>query len=69
MEAGVHGTILEDPRSTDAICEALLLWSGTAQRERARGRIRELADRFDISANVARTLEILLQGAARAAST
>jgi UDP-glucose:(heptosyl)LPS alpha-1,3-glucosyltransferase len=69
METGVHGAILEDPRNTDAICEALLLWSGTAQRERARGRIRELADRFDISANVARTLEILLQGAARAAST
>lgn len=69
METGAHGTILDDPRNTDAICEALLFWSGTARREQARAGIRELADRFDISANVARTLEILLQGAASAAST
>ena len=69
METGVHGTILDDPRNTDAICEALLFWSDTARREQARDGIRELADRFDISANVARTLEILLQGAASAAST
>jgi UDP-glucose:(heptosyl)LPS alpha-1,3-glucosyltransferase len=69
METGVHGTVLDDPRNTDAICEALLFWSDTARREQARVGIRELADRFDISANVARTLEILLQGAASAAST
>jgi UDP-glucose:(heptosyl)LPS alpha-1,3-glucosyltransferase len=69
IQTGVHGTVLDDPRNTDAICEALLFWSDSAQRERARVGIRELANRFDISANVARTLEILLQGAASAAST
>jgi UDP-glucose:(heptosyl)LPS alpha-1,3-glucosyltransferase len=69
METGIHGAVLDDPRNTDAICEALLSWTDPARREQARVRIRELADRFDISANVDRTLEILLQGAASAAST
>jgi len=69
METGVHGTVLDDPRNTDAISQALLLWSDSARREQASLGIRELADRFDISANVSRTLEILLQGAASAAST
>jgi UDP-glucose:(heptosyl)LPS alpha-1,3-glucosyltransferase len=69
METGVHGTVLDDPRNIDAICEALLFWSDSTRREQARNGIRELADRFDISVNVARTLEILLQGAASAAST
>jgi UDP-glucose:(heptosyl)LPS alpha-1,3-glucosyltransferase len=69
METGIHGTVLDDPRNTDAICQALLSWSDSARREQARFGIRELADRFDISANVARTLEILLQTAASAAST
>ena len=58
MQTGVHGTVLDDPRNLDATCEALLLWSDGARREQARLAIRELADRFDISANVARTLEI-----------
>jgi UDP-glucose:(heptosyl)LPS alpha-1,3-glucosyltransferase len=69
IQTGVHGTVLDDPRNTEAIAEALLFWSDPARREQARLGIRELADRFDISANVDRTLEILLQGAASAAST
>jgi UDP-glucose:(heptosyl)LPS alpha-1,3-glucosyltransferase len=64
IEAGVHGTVLDDPRNTDAIGEALLLWSDAAQREQARLEIRELADRFDISVNVARTLQIVAHVAA-----
>ena len=59
METGVHGTVLDDPRNTDAIGEALLLWSDPTRREQAGIRIRELADRFDISANVSETLAIL----------
>jgi UDP-glucose:(heptosyl)LPS alpha-1,3-glucosyltransferase len=59
METGMHGTIVEDPRDTDAIREALLLWSDSSQRQQAGQGIRELADRFDISVNVARTLEII----------
>ncbi|HEV2842316.1 MAG TPA: glycosyltransferase family 4 protein [Chthoniobacterales bacterium] len=64
IQTGVHGTLLDEPRNIDAIGEALLLWSGAARREQARPRIREVADRFDISANVARTLEIVTQVAA-----
>jgi len=60
MENGVHGTILDDPRNTEAIYEALLFWSDAGRREQARAGIRDLADRFDISANVARMLEILI---------
>ena len=60
VETGVHGTVLDDPPNTEAIFEALQFWSDSARREQARIGIRELADRFDISANVARTLEILI---------
>jgi UDP-glucose:(heptosyl)LPS alpha-1,3-glucosyltransferase len=59
IQTGVHGTLLDDPRNTDAIRDALLLWSDSARREEARLGIRALADRFDISANVAQTLQIL----------
>jgi len=69
IATGVHGTVLDDPRNTEAICEALLFWSDNARREQARVGIVELAEQFDISANVDRTLAILLQGAANAAST
>lgn len=59
IENGVHGSVLDDPQNADAIREALLVWSDGARREQARLGIRQLADRFDISANVARTLQIL----------
>jgi UDP-glucose:(heptosyl)LPS alpha-1,3-glucosyltransferase len=59
METGVHGTVLDDPRNIDAICEALLFWSDSALREEARGRNLDLAARFDISVNVSQTLAIL----------
>lgn len=59
MGNGVHGTVLDDPWNTDAICEALLFWSDAARREQARSGIRDLADRFDISGNVSETLAIL----------
>jgi UDP-glucose:(heptosyl)LPS alpha-1,3-glucosyltransferase len=59
IEPGVHGTVIDDPRNIHAIREALLAWSDPARREEARGRILELADRFDISANIEQTLAIL----------
>jgi UDP-glucose:(heptosyl)LPS alpha-1,3-glucosyltransferase len=59
IATGVHGTVLDDPRNIDAICEALLFWSDSALREEARGRNLDLAARFDISANVSETLAIL----------
>jgi UDP-glucose:(heptosyl)LPS alpha-1,3-glucosyltransferase len=59
METGVHGTVLDDPQNTDAICEALLLWSDSGLREEARRRNLDLAAGFDISVNVSETLAIL----------
>lgn len=59
METGVHGTILDDPRNTGAIGEALLFWSDPARRRQARIENRTRAGQFDISENVARTLQIL----------
>ncbi|MEO8352261.1 MAG: glycosyltransferase family 4 protein [Chthoniobacteraceae bacterium] len=59
ITTGVHGAVLDDPRNTGAICEALLFWSDNARREEARGRNLDLAARFDISANVSETLAIL----------
>jgi UDP-glucose:(heptosyl)LPS alpha-1,3-glucosyltransferase len=59
ITTGVHGTVLDDPRNVDAICEALLFWSDPALRKEAGGRNLDLATRFDISANVSETLAIL----------
>ena len=65
METGVHGTVLDDPRDTEAISEALQIWSDSARREEARNEIRQLADRFDISANIAQTLAIVAPSRAK----
>jgi UDP-glucose:(heptosyl)LPS alpha-1,3-glucosyltransferase len=59
IETGIHGTVVDDPRDIDGICNALLFWSDPARRARARIENLTLAGQFDISANVARTLEIL----------
>lgn len=59
METGVHGTILDDPRNTDAVCQALRFWSDAARREGARIANLTLARQFDISVNVSETLAIL----------
>jgi glycosyltransferase involved in cell wall biosynthesis len=59
ITTGLHGTVLDDPRNIDAICEALLFWSDNTRREQARVGIVELAARFDISVNVSETLAIL----------
>jgi glycosyltransferase involved in cell wall biosynthesis len=69
IEHGVHGSVIDDPQNVSAIREALAFWSDAHRREQARAGILALASRFDISVNVERTLEILLQGAASAAST
>ena len=59
IETGVHGTVVNDAREIAEIRDALVFWSESARREEARIGNRELAARFDISANVAQTLEIL----------
>jgi UDP-glucose:(heptosyl)LPS alpha-1,3-glucosyltransferase len=65
---GQHGSVIEDPRDFVALRAALHYWAEPGRREEARPVLQELATRFDISVNVARTLEILYQ-AANAAST
>ena len=59
MESGRHGTILDRPQDVDAIGAALQFWSDPARRAQARLDNLALAAQFDISKNVAKTLEIL----------
>jgi UDP-glucose:(heptosyl)LPS alpha-1,3-glucosyltransferase len=59
IDSGIHGTVVDDPRNIDGIREALLFWADSARREQARIENLALAGQFDISANVARTLQIL----------
>ena len=63
MAEGVHGSIIDAPDDVPALAAALRWWSDATRREEARPRLLELAARFDISANVARTLAILAQAA------
>jgi UDP-glucose:(heptosyl)LPS alpha-1,3-glucosyltransferase len=65
IKTGVQGTILDDPPNIDAICAALRFWSDPARREQARMENVMLARQFDISANVTRTLQILISSSAR----
>jgi UDP-glucose:(heptosyl)LPS alpha-1,3-glucosyltransferase len=68
IDNGVHGSMVDDARDLRALVDAIQTWSNPERRAKARPRILECAAQFDISINVARTLEILLQ-AANAAST
>ena len=64
IESGRHGTTIDDPRNIEAIAEALRFWSDPARRAQAHLDNLALASEFDISANVARTLQILMRIAA-----
>ena len=59
MEEGRHGSVIDDPRNVNAISDALRFWADPARRAEAHRDNLALAAQFDISANVARTLEIL----------
>jgi UDP-glucose:(heptosyl)LPS alpha-1,3-glucosyltransferase len=59
MESGRHGTIVENGRDIDALDAALQFWSDPARRARAHIDNLTLAAQFDISPNVAQTLQIL----------
>ena len=59
IESGQHGSVISDPQNIEEMGKALRFWFDPARREQAAAGIRALADRFDISANVRRTLEIL----------
>jgi UDP-glucose:(heptosyl)LPS alpha-1,3-glucosyltransferase len=59
MENGRHGTIVEDASDIEALAAALQFWSDPARRTQARLDNIALAAQFDISANVAQTLQVL----------
>src|SRR5437899_6880299 len=69
IEDSVHGSLVDLANDADGLRAALELWSDDARRSAARSTIIERASQFDISKNVERTLAILFQSAARAAST
>jgi UDP-glucose:(heptosyl)LPS alpha-1,3-glucosyltransferase len=64
IEDGVHGTIVDLPNNVSALRDAIRFWSDESRRDSARSTNAERSARFDISKNVAATLEILLQSPA-----
>jgi UDP-glucose:(heptosyl)LPS alpha-1,3-glucosyltransferase len=68
MEDRIHGSIVDQPDDIDDLRNAIQAWSDPTRRQVARPSILKRAAQFDISRNVQRTLEIVLQSAARAAS-
>jgi len=59
IDEGVHGSIVDNPANLVALREAIGFWSDLSRREAARSANVERASQFDISENVAQTLEIL----------
>jgi len=69
IEDGVHGSIVDLANHIVRLRDAVRFWSDEARRVAARSTNAERASQFDISRNVAQTLQILVQAAASAAST
>src|SRR4026209_1204536 len=59
IEDGVHGSIVDNPANLIALRDAIRFWSDPSRRDAARSANIERASQFDISKNVAQTLEIL----------
>jgi UDP-glucose:(heptosyl)LPS alpha-1,3-glucosyltransferase len=64
IEDGVHGSIVDLPNNVPALGDAIRFWSDDSRRVSARSKNIERASQFDISRNVAETLQILVQSAA-----
>jgi UDP-glucose:(heptosyl)LPS alpha-1,3-glucosyltransferase len=69
IEHEVHGSIVDFANNVVALRDAIQFWSEPARRVAVRSTNTQRAAQFDISVNVARTLEILVQAAAKAVST
>jgi UDP-glucose:(heptosyl)LPS alpha-1,3-glucosyltransferase len=69
VEPKVHGTIVERADDIDGLSQALHFWSDESRRLAARPALLERATQFDLSRNVAHTLEVLLYSGANAEST
>jgi UDP-glucose:(heptosyl)LPS alpha-1,3-glucosyltransferase len=63
IDQGVHGSIVDNPANLVALRDAIGFWSDSSRREAARSANIERASQFDISKNVAQTLEILTRAA------
>ena len=68
IEEGVHGSIVDSANDIVGLGDAIRFWSDAARRAAVRSTNMQYAAQFDISKNVARTLEIVVQAAASAAS-
>jgi hypothetical protein len=55
----VHGSIVDNPADLVGLRNAIRFWSDPSRRDAARSANIERASQFDISKNVAETLEIL----------
>ena len=66
---GQHGSVVERPDDVPGLTRCLRFWRDAERRANARPRLVELGTRYDIAVNVRRTLDILLQVAAKAEST
>jgi UDP-glucose:(heptosyl)LPS alpha-1,3-glucosyltransferase len=69
IEQGVHGSIVDFANNVAGLRDAIQFWSEASERVAVRSTNAQRAAQFDISVNVARTLEILVQAAANAVST
>ena len=59
IKDGVHGSVIEDAGNLIALRDAIRFWSDSSLRDAARSANIERASQFDISNNVAQTLEVL----------
>src|SRR5262245_1458490 len=59
FEDGVHGSIVDNPANLAGLRDAMRFWSDRSRHEAARSANIERASQFDISKNVAQTLEVL----------
>jgi UDP-glucose:(heptosyl)LPS alpha-1,3-glucosyltransferase len=59
VENGVQGSILDNPAGLVGLRDSINFWSDSSRRQAARAVNIERASQFDISKNVAQTLEIL----------
>jgi len=64
IEDGVHGSIVDNPTNLIGLRDAIRFWSDPSRRNAARSANIERASQYDISKNVAQTLEILKRVAA-----
>ena len=69
MEDRIHGSIVDSANDVAELQNALELWADPTRRLAAKASILKRAAQFDISRNIEKTLEILVQVAAKAAST